>query len=217
VRRLVGAAALAAWMTLVGACAPDMTFWEVTRVRGELKRTMSGYELKLCGSSEPRAVKDFTHGDLPGLWRTLGVHPSSALFVEANLGSSSSNPELRIHEILRAQPAEGPGCEEDWAYEVRAHGNEPFWGVTVKQEGIVFEQPDEPTRIEFPHVRPMFEMRSPSFSRTYRTVSGSDTLVLRLDRRRCQDGMSGFIFPLTAEARFRGRELHGCASEGAPR
>jgi uncharacterized membrane protein len=201
--------ALAALATILGACAPDMRLWEVTRVRGELTHTASGYELKICGSSGPYAVKDLTRGDLPGIWRTLGAQPSSVLFVEAVVEQSDNSHEVRIQEIRRAQAGEGRGCDEDWSYEYRAHGNEPFWSVTVKSDSIVFEQPDEPHRIAFPYAAPS--------SGTYRSVAAGDTLVLTLEEHRCQDGMSGFIFPLTAEARFRGRVLHGCASEGAPK
>ena len=201
--------ALAALVAVTGCAQPAKQQASIAsatiRMRGELVAAGQGYTFQPCGSSQARLVADRTSGDLPSLWHQLGVDAQQALFVEAVVDTAADSAV--VSEIRRAA-GEGRGCAESWDYEVRAHGNEPFWSITVKRDTILFEQPDEPHRIVFPYAA--------ASSGTYRSVAAGDSLVLTLEEHRCQDGMSGFIFPLTAHARVRGRELHGCASEGAP-
>lgn len=198
-------------LVLAVGCAPESrqttAVTTKTRMRGELADDGENIVFAPCGSNRGRAVRLETGGDLAEIRKLLGTDRHTSLYVEVVIDTMNGRFPT-IYEIRRAQ-AGGPLCHEDWAYEIRAHGNEPFWSITVKRDTILFEQPDEPQRIVFPYATPS--------SGTYRTVAAGDTLVLTLDEHRCQDGMSGFIFPLTAHARVRGRDFTGCASEGAPR
>lgn len=90
----------------------------------------------------------------------------------------------------------------DW----RAIGAEPFWGVSIGRDGLVFSEPAaEP--VEFPPAEP--RRTGDGFS----LASWLDGRVLAVELRAesCSDGMSDRQYEWTARVEIDGRRLEGCA------
>jgi len=194
------------------------------RVRGLLTADSAATRFRACGETDERWVVDETSGDVAAVVKEMGPEPGHAIFVEvvaadvakpADPKASRFAKALAIREVRRASLVdESRACDEPWgAYEFRAHGNEPFWAVTISTTEIVFQQPDEPTRIRFPY--------APSSLREGKRIFSSATpehrLEVALEERRCRDGMATALFPLTARVQLDGRTFEGCGQEGAPR
>jgi heat shock protein HslJ len=91
----------------------------------------------------------------------------------------------------------------------RAHGTEPFWGVTIGGGRIVYEAPDQPgVNVAAPRPRPI--------ANGYRYV----TPALRIDvtHVRCNDGMGDRYYADTFQVHFPGggRPLEGCGGATLP-
>lgn len=91
----------------------------------------------------------------------------------------------------------------------RAHGTEPFWGVTIGGGRIVYSSPDQPgVDVAAPRPRPI--------ANGYRYV----TPVLRIDvtHIRCNDGMGDRYYADTFQVYFPGadRPLEGCGGATLP-
>jgi len=174
-----------------------------------------------CGpvASPPLALVDSTGGDLLAAYQELVGEPGGRLYVElrgrvepAARGVLDGRPERQLvaQEVRRAsfQPE---GCDESLqGVAFRATGNEPFWAVEITTIDITLERPDA-APIHFPY--------SPSADsagvRVYSaSLPGGTTLRLVVQETRCQDGMSGFWFPFTAELTLDGETMRGCAAEG---
>jgi uncharacterized membrane protein len=198
------------------------------RIRG-LLTIADSTSFRACGESNDRRVVDETHGDLDTVWREMAPEPGHAIFVEVIATDAADavalgQPEgirsaraIAIREVRCASlPGESSGCDEPWnTYEFRAHGNEPFWAVTITKQEIVFQEPGEPGKIGFPRVPVRTERRTKIFSTA---VAGppAHSLEVVLEEKRCRDGMATALFPLTARVTLDGRKLQGCAQEGEP-
>lgn len=91
----------------------------------------------------------------------------------------------------------------------RAHGTEPFWGVTIGGGRIVYEAPDQPgVDVAAPRRRPI--------ANGYRYV----TPAMRIDvtHVRCNDGMGDRYYADTFQVYFPGAErpLEGCGGATLP-
>jgi uncharacterized membrane protein len=176
-----------------------------------------------CNDTSTYWVEDRTKGDLTFAFEQLGTGPERPMYVEilaqptpppAQGPGSNQRRALAVSGLrLAAFADEGGGCDPERAtYEYKARGNEPFWSVTVTRQAIVFAQPDDPTRIEFPYVASV--LNGPRRFYSTRTTSPAHTLEFWIEDRRCTDTMAGEILPYVAIARFNGRTLQGCALDG---
>jgi putative lipoprotein len=174
-----------------------------------------------CGpiASPPLALVDSTRGELTAAYQELVGEPGGRLYVEvrgrvepgARGGMGSSRTRQLVAQEVRRASFEPEGCDESLqGVAFRATGNEPFWAVEVTTIDITLERPDvEPVR--FPY--------APSTDSAGQRVYSSSlpngaTLRLAIQETRCQDGMSGFWFPFTAELGLNGETMYGCAAEG---
>lgn len=96
----------------------------------------------------------------------------------------------------------------DLAKPLRALGTEPFWGVEVSLDEIVFTGVD---RADFQAAGPVLRLAGAGAVFTAKDAAGVElTLTLKPDK--CSDGMSDWVYPLSAEVKFAGETLTGCAA-----
>lgn len=98
----------------------------------------------------------------------------------------------------------------DLSQPVRALGTEPFWGVTIRPDALVYGGVD----------RPETQMANPGPRREGDAVviaadARGEAFTVTLRDATCSDGMSDRIYPLKAEVRYRGETLEGCAMSEA--
>jgi len=99
----------------------------------------------------------------------------------------------------------------DLGQPVRALGTEPFWGVTLSEEGLVYEGVDRP-REGAP--RGEVELVGTLAVFSGETDKGRTIEVTLIDTD-CSDGMSDRLYPLTARVRIGEETLTGCAASVA--
>ena len=90
----------------------------------------------------------------------------------------------------------------------RASGNAPPWVLEISEERI-----DLAFTLESPTRRMDFPYREPTASgarTTYRTFSGTQELLVILDRAPCNDTVSGEAFENMVTVTFENRTLYGC-------
>lgn len=127
--------------------------------------------------------------------------------------SADAPRALVVRDVMRLSP-ESRGCAgapDDYVF--HAFGEEPFWAVTVRDDGMSFQEPDRQEPLLFPSVP---AERSGGVVR-YQAVSltpDSTTMVVELRHAMCTDSMSGEVTNHVAVVRLGSRELHGCAREG---
>lgn len=90
----------------------------------------------------------------------------------------------------------------DW----RAIGTEPFWGVSIGRDGVVFSEPAEEP-VEFPPAEP----RRTESGFTLSSALNDRVLEVGLRAESCNDGMSDRQYAWTARVEIDGRRLEGCA------
>ena len=96
----------------------------------------------------------------------------------------------------------------DLSRPLRALGTEPFWGVEVSLDEIVFTGVD---RADFRAAGPVLRLAGAGAVFTAKDAAGAElTLTLKPDT--CSDGMSDWIYPLSAEVKLGGETLSGCAA-----
>jgi len=94
---------------------------------------------------------------------------------------------------------------------LRALGTEPFWGVDISPDGLVYSAVDsEGMRADNPG--PTIQGTTAVFASA--TEDGT-ALVVTLIATECSDGMSDRIYPLTARVELGGQTLNGCAADFA--
>lgn len=96
----------------------------------------------------------------------------------------------------------------DLAKPVRALGTEPFWGVTITSEGLLYEGVDRPEqRAENPGPQ------IAGTTATWTTTTDQQLpLVVTVTDTDCSDGMSDRTYPLTARVQIGEETLMGCAA-----
>jgi uncharacterized membrane protein len=117
----------------------------------------------------------------------------------------------RSQETTAAAPAAPPPAAPapvDFARPLNALGNDPFWAIKIRPEGILFSAPAG-QEVSAPNGGPKLEAEQATW-----TASGSDgrPLVAVLRAAVCQDGVSGLSYPFTATVQSGGRTLKGCAA-----
>lgn len=90
----------------------------------------------------------------------------------------------------------------DW----RAIGNEPFWGVSIGRDGLVFSELAGES-VEFPAAEPRREEGGFTLS----SALNGRLLAVELRAESCSDGMSDRQYEWVARVEIDGRRLEGCA------
>jgi heat shock protein HslJ len=97
--------------------------------------------------------------------------------------------------------------ENDAVVEYTAHGTEPFWGLSVKNNFLTLRTPDDT------YVREAdFETRSSTDGWSY----ASSKMSVEINRNKCSDGMSDWIYNDTVKVKMGDLELNGCGGGVAP-
>ncbi|WP_264554135.1 META domain-containing protein [Flavobacterium sp. N2038] len=105
--------------------------------------------------------------------------------------------------------------EEDLRYYFKATGNEPFWGIKIGNEQIVFTSliPGK-ENIIFPAVDAIRAMDANV--RMYRVSNETTSATITIQQLDCQDSMSGAISPYSVKVEIRNnseletKKLNGC-------
>lgn len=118
-----------------------------------------------------------------------------------------------------APPAETPPAPTpapvlggvDLGQPIRALGTEPFWGVDIGADGIVYEGVDRPREVA---PRGEVELMGTMAVFSGQTDKGRTVKVTLIDTD-CSDGMSDRLYPLTARVEIGEETLQGCAASRA--
>lgn len=109
----------------------------------------------------------------------------------------------------------GTTTEEDLQYYFKATGNEPFWGIKIGKEQIVFTSliPGK-EKIMFSHTEPVKAMDANV--KMYKLSNEKTTATITIQQLDCQDSMSGAISPYSAKVEIKNnseletQKLSGC-------
>ena len=191
-------------------------------VRGFLVLGHEMRSIKPC--DEDRELWVIPIAEVTSAYEALSREAYAPVFVEVE-GELGEAPEtgfgadfagqLTVSGFRRAAPAEeGFGCREDVStFAFRASGVEPFWGLQVRSNSIVYSTPDIPQTV--------FAAAEPAVLQggwVYESTSSgpeSLSLTLRITPEPCSDSMVGAIFTWSAEVDIEGEVRQGCAWEGA--
>ncbi len=94
---------------------------------------------------------------------------------------------------------------------LRALGTEPFWGVAISPETLVYSGVDQAEQTA-PNPGPEVQ----GTTAVYASATGDGTaMVVTLVATECSDGMSDRVYPLTARVELGELSLNGCAQSAA--
>jgi uncharacterized membrane protein len=190
------------------------------RVRGHLVWGHETRSFTECGTGREAWVFNESGDEITAVYDELTAAPYQPMFVEVRGVWEGAPTEgfgadygeaLRITELLRAEN-EGFGCrlELDSVLFV-ASGNEPFWRLQVREDGVSLRSMGTADEIVF---------AAPESSEyaglvTYYSSNDRDAEIrVTLERRRCVDSMSGARYAWAATVDIDGKRLAGCAAEG---
>jgi uncharacterized membrane protein len=193
---------------------------QLSRIRGHLVWGHESRSFTECDSGREAWVFNESGDELAAVYEELTTQPYQPLFVEVRgewvaapaEGFAADYPEaLRITEFLRAEN-EGFGCRLDLGDVLFvANGNEPFWRLQVRADGLSLRTMDAPDEIVFAAPEPSeYAGRVTYYSRDSR----DQEIRVTLEQRRCVDSMSGARYAWAATVDLDGRRLAGCAAEG---
>ncbi len=191
-----------------------------SRVRGHLVWGHESRSFTECDSGREAWAINASGDELQAVYEELTSVPYQPMFVEVrgewvaapDEGFAADYPEaLRITKLLRAE-SEGFGCRlELGGVLFIANGNEPFWRLQVRADGITLRTMDASDEVLFA----LPERSEYAGLVTYYSKNDRDEEIrVTLERRRCVDSMSGARFAWAATVDFGGRRLAGCAAEG---
>lgn len=110
--------------------------------------------------------------------------------------------------VAACQPAAVTLGGVDLGKPLRALGTEPFWGIEITPQEIVFTGVD---RADFRAANPGPREAGAGAVFAVKDAAGVElTLTLKPDT--CSDGMSDWVYPLSAEVKLGGEVLSGCAA-----
>lgn len=95
------------------------------------------------------------------------------------------------------------------AWQFRAFGTEPFWGVNVNPSGIVYSNLDG-TKVQFPYVSPLSAVGRPEELVLFFDLGNKNFLTLI--RNPCSDRMSDLTHTYQAIFVFENNVYEGCAN-----
>lgn len=91
-----------------------------------------------------------------------------------------------------------------------ARGTEPFWSVTIRVDGIRFQEPDRIDGIAGDYAPPVQDGARIVYRTTLRDTVPLP-LEIAIEPKPCSDGMSDRTYPYAAVAKIGDRVLQGCA------
>lgn len=201
----------------------DLTYPESSLAikRGIMTLAEERTTFKSCDGTVELWVADQSPGQSTQMLMQDAQSAPVAFYAEAygERAPPAADPDARGYEgvfvleelLYAAPPAEVRGCEApDADYIVSARGNEPFWGVEVTEQHIVWRQPEAPKEIE---LGPVQTQNAEGAVRYHASDAGRE-LELRVHAQPCRDSMSGAFFAYTAKAILDGKEFSGCARVG---
>ena len=128
------------------------------------------------------------------------------------LVSVAACSDATVETPAPAQPAEPAVLGGvDLNRPLRALGTEPFWGVDITPDGLVYTAVDSP---EIRAANPGPTVQGTTAVYASATEDGT-ALVVTLIATECSDGMSDRTYPLTARVELGGQTLNGCAADYA--
>ncbi len=188
-----------------------------TRLQGELTRENGQLWLKPCEDPRRFAITEGSTTISQDASELLG-DDHSALFADLRgvMGStqvSGADGAMQVGRVYRLQ-SEGHGCDDPNFKRtlVRAAGQEPFWSVTVSNQGMVLSGPDRE-----PLALPYMEEQLPEGRINLTSEANGERVELWLAPQRCVNAMSGAVEHMTAQLRLNGKLMRGCASFGGAR
>ena len=111
-------------------------------------------------------------------------------------------------------PEELSSSGEDSPYIFKGTGNEPFWMVQVKPDGVLYFKGLMETDLEFEVPITSTDVSEDGHTTTYAGEKAGHALEVVIDHERCQDNMSGFYFPTTLQVKLtldgKTQNLEGC-------
>lgn len=105
----------------------------------------------------------------------------------------------------------GPSTRSDFSHPMTAHGNEPFWGLTLDGTHLKLTRPDHP---DLTAEAPGAVIQPGQASWTARAADGQEIKVTFYVSD-CSDGMSDRKYSMTAEVALLNETLRGCADQTA--
>ncbi|HEX7011220.1 MAG TPA: hypothetical protein VF161_00650 [Steroidobacteraceae bacterium] len=176
-----------------------------------------------CGEKDELWILDQTDGVLTQAFAAEADSGPTMLYIEAygeRAPVENGVPEearayagtFLLEEVLYAGlESEGRGCQAPAPdYIVAARGSEPFWLVEVRQDAMIWRQPDDPKEI----VLGAPQTENAEGAARYHARSGEHELHLMIDAHACRDPMSGEFFAYSAKALLNDKEFTGCARVG---
>lgn len=151
----------------------------------------------------PRAVQSGPGGD----WG-WGRGPASVTQAQALArGWVEPQPNYASDEDTLARTESTMLGGVDLLQPIRALGNEPFWGVDIQSDRLIFEGVNRPREVAS---RGATRPANGAITITGRTDRGRD-LAVTLIENVCSDGMSDRVYPLTVQVQIGSERLQGCA------
>jgi uncharacterized membrane protein len=187
-------------------------------LRGIVSASGAVNTFRECGAPATRTttVSD-PGGELAKAFDSLDAKPGDGIYMELDGVPGPDGGSLALTTVLRARTLrEGIACDAPvFEGEFVANGNEPFWGIEIREGGIVYRDPASPSGRTYPY----------AFTRTetgevvYATKTDGpvvSTLEIALEPARCVDSMSGELRSFKAHVVLDGVKLEGCALAGVP-
>jgi uncharacterized membrane protein len=127
-------------------------------------------------------------------------HPT-AQDTSGRTATAADGPEAPV-EPASAPVSAVPAVNADFAGPFQAAGTEPFWGLSIRPDGLTLTRPDRPI-IEVANLGPTHDGKT--------AVWSSGPVVARLTPGHCADGMSDRDYPYVAVVQAGTETLKGCA------
>ena len=180
-----------------------------TRLRGQMVLGKDGFGFTPCGELVQR-IASFDPAAQVFVDRFLanGAHE---FFIDA-WASQRAEGALQINRIERVG-GDARDCTEHGLSGVvfKAHGNEPFWGLTLSSDTLVLERPGAA-----PLTATIEGSDNDAGTRRIHTSSAAGKIEVRLQRTPCSDGMSDVLYAWTAQVQVDAQTLKGCGYSGQP-
>lgn len=123
--------------------------------------------------------------------------------------NSAAAPVARAQASTPVTPTPASAEQAEQAIKLRAGGTEPFWGVDVDGDSLLYTTPENMRGVRL-SAKPTLSARGIHYAGTHEGKPFS------LDIREagvCSDGMSEIEYRYTVDFRFDGRDLKGCAND----
>ena len=186
-------------------------------LRGVVTTSGKTATFRPCGAPAASAltVTDQS-GELAKVYSRLAVKSSDGIYVE--LVGTADGTTVTVTALLRARALGGAiACDAPvFDGEFVANGNEPFWAVEIRENGITFRSPELPKGRMYPYAFTRTETGSVVYATKVEAPTVS-TLEVALEPVRCVDSMSGELRSFKAHVTHDGMKLEGCAIAGVPR